>query len=226
MWPPLGFGALEPSEIVARLAALTAATQGMLVPPPVEGSSAIDLLTYDLEVMREVILSAALYYTVQLLVRAETAGLALSSNMRRGQWVQFTFYALHVALRDSKEVSGASPDGGLLADLSEGVLRRLAHELPDKWAIPEHIAPTLQGLRADFAHAQEVYSHYPTRWVNDTTLAAPWLLVRSSTHHLTDGNREEIKKLAPLVLDSTRALAEGLDARERWRKIAALQRSA
>lgn len=220
-WPPLGFGALEPSQAAHTLAVLTAATQGMLTPPPPVTDSADEHLIYELEVLRESILCSALFYTIQLLVRTEALGYALSANMRRGQWVQFTQYALHVALRDSEALHGPRADAAR-AMLREGVLRRLAHELPDAWAVPEHVPTVRARLESDFSDAHDSYSRFPARWVDETTPAASWLLVRSCAHHLADGDAAGIQQLAGLVRDYAQMVSEAMESEACWWRIADL----
>lgn len=221
-WPVPSFAEMAPDEIAAARDALLASLNGMITAPAPESGDPDAQRRYELETLREMVLQGSLYSTAQLLVAVEATGYALKHQTRRGQWVQFALYALHAAVRAGAERFPGVDGARLEAELIDGVLRRLAHEVPEAWAVPQAVPAVLAKLRDDFESASGEYAKLPVRWVDETTPAAPWLLARSSAMYLTEGDPDGVRTLAPFVIEISADLLDGIDAEAAWGRLAAL----
>ncbi len=189
------------------------------MPPLPEAQDAGAQASYELAVLRERILQAALYYTAALLVDIEVEGHRLSENTRRGQWVQFTMFALHAALREGM---GSLPDvvgARLSAELLDNTLRRLAHELPDAGALPGALKDVLPQLHKDFAEASDFYLRMPVSRTDGSMKSGAMLLGRTLSKQVAPNNAESAAVLSDKVVQYAQEMLQGIDATGSWDQI-------
>jgi hypothetical protein len=215
-WPRQSFAEIASDEQEEARATVLSAIGGMVMPPPAERDDLDAVVAYEISVLRERVLQGALYYTAVVLIAAEAAGYVPPHQSRRGQWVQFTLFALHAAVRTCADHLPGVGGARMEAELVEGTLRRLAHELPDAWAVPTDVPAVLAKLRADFLKASEAYTLLPVRWIDDTAPTCGWLLARASAQFLTGTEPDGMRILAPYVVELSEALIDGVDASSIW----------
>lgn len=219
-WPSASFNTMDTEEINAHRAVVLEAINGLLTPTPPRNEEPAEHIDYELALLREKILQASRFYTAQLLISIDVAGYDTTEGARRGQWVQFVHYALHVAVRAGGDHLPGVTGARMEAELIDSVLRRLAHEIPDGWALPTAVPDVYAELRDDFEKAHAIYAKMPPRWVNDTTPAAPWVLAKSCASHLTDGGAAAMDTFAPYVVQCSERIADGIEADASWARVA------
>ncbi len=217
-WPVPSFHALDQDRADASRASVLSLVQGLIGLPLPALSDRDALLVHRVGMLRETILQAALYYTAATVIDAELVIRSpIAEDDARGQWVQYSLFGLHAAMRSLPVVQPQSLDiGGMLVG---GVIRRLAHEIPDASAIPDAIPGLAARLSADWNEADRVYKGLPLFPRKEGEEAASAVIGHAIAALLLREIPELVPRFGRLMAASANQFAMGIDAPRHWRHI-------
>lgn len=215
-WAPGGFDSLSLESRQQLTKEILAEMQGITLPPRPDSVERSEQIAYQVDVLREFIVQGSLYFTSRLLL---SPGFQLKPpplDDCRGLWVYYAVFALDSLLRLGPVDS--SDENQFIRDrLIEGVLHRLAHELPDVEFVERDSHTVYSKLLSDWEDWQKLLLPFAPCSGDATAPSTASRMASAVARAYALGDEMRMSSIGQAAFEGACEFIAGIAPTDRWR---------